>query len=112
LLQRRRDRSAPRKLLLRVQQDLHPLAGVAEFIWNIEAEGAERHLVLVLQVNGGTVGVDALEKRARALLTIREREDEDTYKSHARAFYDTLRAAWKRALEEVAFAHVIMRHRD
>ena len=56
--------------------------------------------------------VDALEKRARALLTIWEREDEDTYKSHARAFYDTLRAAWERALEEVAFAHVIMRHRD
>jgi hypothetical protein len=56
--------------------------------------------------------VDNLEKRARALMAVRAREDEETYKREARHFYDDLRAAWERALEEVAFAHVVMRHRD
>ena len=56
--------------------------------------------------------VDNLEKRARALLLVRAREDEETYKREGSHFYDDLRAAWERALEEVAFAHVVMRHRD
>lgn len=56
--------------------------------------------------------VDALEKRARRMLLVRTREDEETYKREASYFYDDLRAAWERALEEVAFAHVLMRHRD
>lgn len=56
--------------------------------------------------------VDALEKQARALLQVRAHKDEETYKREARHFYDDLRAAWERALEEVAFAHVVMRHRD
>jgi hypothetical protein len=56
--------------------------------------------------------IDALEKRARGLATTRAQEDEETYKGEARHFYDALRAAWERALEEVAFAHVVMRHRD
>ena len=56
--------------------------------------------------------VDALEKQARALIEVREQRDEETYKREARHFYDDLRAAWERALEEVAFAHVVMRHRD
>jgi ABC-type transport system involved in cytochrome c biogenesis ATPase subunit len=56
--------------------------------------------------------VDALEKQARALLLVRTQKDEETYKREAKHFYDDLRAAWERALEEVAFAHVVMRHRD
>jgi hypothetical protein len=56
--------------------------------------------------------IDALEKRARGLAITRAQKDEETYKGEARHFYDALRAAWERALEEVAFAHVIMRHRD
>ena len=56
--------------------------------------------------------MDNLEKQARALLLVRAREDEETYKREASYFYDDLRAAWERALEEVAFAHVVMRHRD
>ena len=56
--------------------------------------------------------VDSLEKQARALRSVRETADEDSYKHEARHFYDDLRAAWERALEEVAFAHVVMRHRD
>jgi energy-coupling factor transporter ATP-binding protein EcfA2 len=56
--------------------------------------------------------VDALEKQARSLMVVRTQKDEDTYKREAKYFYDDLRAAWERALEEVAFAHVVMRHRD
>jgi hypothetical protein len=56
--------------------------------------------------------IDALEKRARAMRDVRKQQDEEIYKREARYFYDDLRAAWERALEEVAFAHVIMRHRD
>ena len=56
--------------------------------------------------------VDALEKRARALVSVHATEDEEGYKREAGYFYDDLRAAWERALEEVAFAHVLMRHRD
>jgi hypothetical protein len=56
--------------------------------------------------------VDSLEKRARALLRVRAHEDEESYKRDARHFYDDVRAAWERALEEVAFSHVVMRHRD
>src|SRR5260370_32017929 len=43
---------------------------------------------------------------------VRAQGNNGAYKSGARPFYDGLRAAWERALEEVAFAHVIMRHRD
>ena len=56
--------------------------------------------------------LDNLEKRARATVQVRAQEDEETYKREARHFYGDLRSAWERALEEVAFAHVVMRHRD
>ena len=56
--------------------------------------------------------VDNMQKRARALLRTRTQESEEAYKWAAKHFYDDLRAAWERALEEVAFAHVVMRHRD
>ena len=56
--------------------------------------------------------VQKLQERARALARVREQADEDSYARDARHFYDDLRAAWERALEEVAFAQVIMRHRD
>lgn len=56
--------------------------------------------------------VDALEKRARALMSVRTQQDEEAYKRQAKHFYDDLRAGWERALEEVAFADVVMRHRD
>jgi hypothetical protein len=56
--------------------------------------------------------IHKLEQRARALAPLRGQGDEETYKREARHFYDDLRAAWERPLEEVAFAHVVMRHRD
>jgi len=59
-----------------------------------------------------TERVDALEKKARSLSQFRMHNDEQAYKRQAKHFYDDLRAAWERGLEEVAFAHVVMRHRD
>ena len=56
--------------------------------------------------------IHKLEQRARDLSPLRAQGDDETYKLAARHFYDDLRAAWERGLEEVAFAHVIMRHRD
>ena len=56
--------------------------------------------------------VDELEKRARRILTIRNDKDEETYREAVGGFYSRLREAWERALEEVAFAGVILRHRD
>ncbi len=56
--------------------------------------------------------VDELEKRARRLLAVRNGEDEETYKEAVGSFYSRLRETWERALEEVAFAGVILRHRD
>jgi len=56
--------------------------------------------------------IDALEKKARTLRQARAQMDDEAYKREARYVYDDLRAAWERALEEVAFAHVVMRHRD
>ena len=56
--------------------------------------------------------IDSLEKQARAFTKARADKDDENYKRDARHFYDDLRAAWERALEEVGFAHVVMRHRD
>jgi hypothetical protein len=56
--------------------------------------------------------VDALQKQARSLMKVRNQQDEEIYKRQAKHLYDDLRAAWERALEEVAFADVVMRHRD
>jgi hypothetical protein len=56
--------------------------------------------------------VQKLQERARALARDRQQLDENTYTRDARHFYDDVRAAWERALEEVGFAQVIMRHRD
>jgi energy-coupling factor transporter ATP-binding protein EcfA2 len=56
--------------------------------------------------------IHKLQQRTSDLAPLRAQGNDDTYKQAARHFYDDLRAAWERALEEVAFAHVIMRHRD
>ena len=53
--------------------------------------------------------IQKLQERARALAPVREQGDDVSYTRDARHFYDDLRAAWERALEEVAFAQVIMR---
>jgi AAA domain len=56
--------------------------------------------------------VQKLQESVQSLARTRPQADEETYERDARHFYDDLRAAWERALEEVAFAQVVMRHRD
>ena len=56
--------------------------------------------------------IDSLEKQARAFIKNGADKEDDNFKRESRHFYDDLRAAWERALEEVAFADVVMRHRD
>ncbi|MEM9668899.1 MAG: AAA family ATPase [Pseudomonadota bacterium] len=56
--------------------------------------------------------IDKLEKDARAAKLLHQAEEEEQYRQSAHVIYDRLRAAWERALEDILFAGVILRHRD
>ncbi|WP_442181077.1 AAA family ATPase [Rhizobium leguminosarum] len=56
--------------------------------------------------------VDRLEKDQRAAKALYNANDEDGYRSAAVKLYGHLRATWERALEEIVFAGVLLRHRD
>ena len=56
--------------------------------------------------------VDRLEKDQRAAKLLYDANDEDGYRSAAVKLYGHLRATWERALEEIVFAGVLLRHRD
>lgn len=56
--------------------------------------------------------LDRLEKDQRAAKALFDANDEDGYRSSAVRLYGFLRATWERALEEIAFAGVLIRHRD
>jgi ABC-type multidrug transport system ATPase subunit len=56
--------------------------------------------------------IDKLEKAARAAKVLYDNNQEAEYEAAATRIYDELRASWERGLEEVAFSHVVMRHRD
>ena len=56
--------------------------------------------------------IDKLEKAARAAKPLYDNNQEAEYEAAAAHIYDQLRASWERGLEEVAFSHVVMRHRD
>jgi energy-coupling factor transporter ATP-binding protein EcfA2 len=56
--------------------------------------------------------IDKLEKAARAAKPLYDNNQEAEYEAAAARIYDQLRASWERGLEEVAFSHVVMRHRD
>ncbi|MBY5385334.1 AAA family ATPase [Rhizobium leguminosarum] len=56
--------------------------------------------------------IDRLEKDARAANALYENHDEEGYRSAALRLYGFLRASWERALEEIVFAGVLIRHRD
>ena len=56
--------------------------------------------------------IDKLEKQAREAEKLYEARADENYRSEAHRVYDRLRAAWERALEEIVFAGVILRHRD
>jgi len=56
--------------------------------------------------------LDKLEKEAREAKALFEAHDDDGYKSSTSSIYSKLRATWERALEDIVFANVVMRHRD
>ena len=56
--------------------------------------------------------IDKLEKAARTAKPLYDNNQEAEYEAAAARIYDQLRASWERGLEEVAFSHVVMRHRD
>ena len=56
--------------------------------------------------------IDHLEKDARAAKKLYDHNQQDDYNREAAGVYNGLRASWERALEDVAFFHVVQRHRD
>lgn len=56
--------------------------------------------------------IDKLEKATRTAKQLYDNDQEAEYEAAATRIYDQLRASWERGLEEVAFSHVVMRHRD
>ena len=56
--------------------------------------------------------IDKLEKEARDAKRLFEANDDESYKTAVSSLYSRLRATWERALEDIVFANVVMRHRD
>ena len=56
--------------------------------------------------------VDTLEKEASAAKKLYDGHEESDYRRAAHNFYNRLRSSWERALEDIVFAGVVMRHRD
>lgn len=56
--------------------------------------------------------IDKLEKSAREAKLLFDAHDDEGYKLAVTSLYSKLRATWERALEDIVFANVIMRHRD
>ncbi|MCF8466212.1 MAG: AAA family ATPase [Sneathiella sp.] len=56
--------------------------------------------------------IDKLEKAAREAKRLFDLHDDEGYKLAVTSLYSKLRATWERALEDIVFANVIMRHRD
>ncbi len=56
--------------------------------------------------------VDKLEKEVREAKPFYDAHDEAEYRSRAFKIYNGLRSTWERAIEDVAFNGVVVRHRD
>jgi energy-coupling factor transporter ATP-binding protein EcfA2 len=56
--------------------------------------------------------IDKLEKAARDAKRLFDANDDEGYRVAVASLYNRLRATWERALEDIVFANVIMRHRD
>lgn len=56
--------------------------------------------------------IDKLEKKARAAKRLFEAHDDEGYKTEVTSLYSRMRATWERALEDIVFANVVIRHRD
>lgn len=56
--------------------------------------------------------LDLLEKSARAARALYDADDEEKFANEAFDIYERLRSTWERALEDLVFAGVLLRHRD
>ena len=56
--------------------------------------------------------IDKLEKAARDAKRLFDAHDDEGYKTKVSSLYSLLRATWERALEDIVFANVVIRHRD
>jgi ABC-type multidrug transport system ATPase subunit len=56
--------------------------------------------------------IDKLEKAAREASKLFGKNDDEGYKAEVTSIYSRLRATWERALEDIVFANVLIRHRD
>jgi energy-coupling factor transporter ATP-binding protein EcfA2 len=56
--------------------------------------------------------IDRLEKAARDASRLFGKNDDEGYKMEVTSIYSRLRATWERALEDIVFANVLIRHRD
>lgn len=56
--------------------------------------------------------IDKLEKAARYAKRSFDAHDDEGYKMEVASLYSRLRATWERALEDIVFANVVIRHRD
>ncbi len=56
--------------------------------------------------------VDTLEKDARTAQLLYDAQDGGGYRDVVHKIYSALRSTWERAVEDIAFHHVVMRHRD
>lgn len=98
--------------------DLHQLASEKNMPCNVLhlTRGADVVGLVNEQLPWAAAGVrqriDELEKAARAAKKLYDAHDDDGYKKAVNALYSDLRATWERALEDVVFAGVIVRHRD
>lgn len=56
--------------------------------------------------------VDKLEKEVRDAKAFYDSNDEEAYRDRAFRIYSGLRSTWERAIEDIAFNGVVVRHRD
>lgn len=56
--------------------------------------------------------VDKLEKEVREAKQDYDNNDEESYRNRAFQIYNGLRSTWERAIEDIAFNGVVVRHRD
>ncbi|HEY5814408.1 MAG TPA: AAA family ATPase, partial [Terrimicrobiaceae bacterium] len=56
--------------------------------------------------------IDKLEKDAREAKKLYDNNEDEAYREKAASIYNKLRTAWERALEDLAFSRVVLRHRD
>jgi hypothetical protein len=56
--------------------------------------------------------VDKLEKEVREAKQYYDNNDEEAYRNRAFQIYNGLRSTWERAIEDIAFNGVVVRHRD